>query len=170
MENELQTRVCREMNSIILQHWAWETRHEEDCSRATRKNFGELRQDLGKVVAIPQRLLAIHRRADETSKIGPLAAQGLQLGQELDEDGLNPERDGGGALAASQEVGDAGKQAHVGFLPDLLERLGQDFKTAARDGLGADHQWPVAAVQRVQMSFDVRIANHCKNQSNSISF
>ena len=170
MKNKLKSRVSGEMNAIILKNWSREAWHQKNCIRAARKDFGELRQDLREAVSVPQGLGPVHRRTDKAAQLGPLAAERLHLSQEVDENRLNPQGHGRGTLASSQEIGDAREDDHVGLLPDLLERLGQDLETAARERLGTGHQRPVTTVHRVEMPLDVLITNHSEDQRHFDSF
>ena len=73
------------------------------------------------------------------------------------EDGVGPVCDRATLVGPRNEVGDAGKDDHVGLAADILQRLGQDGEMAARQHLAAGH-CGITTVRVIHVALDVRVA------------
>ena len=161
VENELQTGVRSQMDSVSLVGRSRETRQEMNAGRPSLHDLGKLVQDFRQMVSVPQRREAIHGRDYQVPPVWKLSGGRGDLLQDLQKDGLDAEGDWGACIGrGSQEVGEAGHDADVGLATNGLETLGEDGKTAARNDLASGHQGTIAAVRRVHVTFHIRVAEN----------
>ena len=84
----------------------------------------------------------------------------------LSQDRLNTEGDRSpGLVGAGQEVGEAREHHDGGVLPHRPQGLGEHRQTTTRKELAAGHLRAVAAVGRVQVTLDIRIAENGKSSN-----
>ena len=93
-----------------------------------------------------------------------LTLGGDQL-EEIPEDRVNAERDGGGGLLGRrQEVGDAGDDARVGIVLHVPEALSEDLTPSTNENLGRLQGWTSASIGRVGMPLHVGIAQDAEDE------
>ena len=119
----------------------------------------ELLEHFWKTLSVPDGRLAKHRRADQELDLWTGLGTGSQLGQEVDDDGLNPESHGRRSLRRSHEVGDARDNASVGFRANRLKRGTEQGSTTALNHLRTVHHSTVATIVSVHMTLDVGVAD-----------
>ena len=114
------------MNAVADELGSSEAGHQVEVGWAILEDAGELGENIGKTVTVPQRRLAIHRRRDQEHQIRTRRSSGGQDRQELEQDGLDPEANGAtGVLGSGEEVGDARHDAHVGLGTNGTKTLGK---------------------------------------------
>ena len=140
MDHKLQTGVSREVNSILIKLGSSKTWQQVGASRTITQVGGKLREDLRQPLTVPQWRLAIHRGSHDEGDIRPSSASCREGSAELVEHGLDSPGDARILLRGHEKVGDAGQDANVGLLPDLVERLVEQLELPKGQDLAARHQ------------------------------
>ena len=96
MEQELKSGIGCQMNAIILKVWCSETRKEIEVGRHVgREDLGELLQDLGQALAVPEGQGPVHWRSDEKSPIWMSVAEVAEDLANLEKHRLDSKSDSG---------------------------------------------------------------------------
>ena len=96
MEQELKSGIGCQMNAIILKVWCSETRKEIEVGRHVGgEDLGELLQDLGQALAVPEGQGHVHWRSDEKSPIWMSVAEVAEDLANLEKHRLDSKSDSG---------------------------------------------------------------------------
>ena len=138
MEHILKPGVRIEVDPVGLEGRGGKVRKETEVRVLTNlRGQREPGQDLRQIVAVPERRPAVHRRTHQVPPgwIG-LAVAG-NLGEELVEDWIDAQTDGGGdVLGGGHEVGHASQHAHGRLSLDAPESLSKNLLAVTDDDLG----------------------------------
>jgi hypothetical protein len=127
-------------------------------------------QDIGQALAIPERPKAVHWRCDHDATIRPSGTELQDAVTEIQKHRLDTSPSGRRPSilllwSIGEEVRDAGHDANVGSLTNLLERLAQERHLLADDDLRRLHQRPIFPVHGIYVPPDVGIADESETSS-----
>jgi len=115
MIDVLEAGVGGQVDTVVLELGCSEAGQHQEVV-ALGHESGELDQDLGETITIPQRALPEHRRRNEEPDGGGLLGHLLDAGDEGGEHGLDPLADIVVLLGGRQEVSDASENTNVYFI------------------------------------------------------
>ena len=151
------------MDTIGLELGSREAGHQVDVDGLLLERGGELREDLGQAVPVPQWAAAIHGWCNTDSKIWVCGAKTEQDRAEVVQHGFDSLGEGGLIVRVREEVRDAGDHADGRLGPDLGQGIFKELKLLALENLASGQRWACPRVRLGDILLHVGIPQDCED-------